>query len=40
MLGGGQEPGGRRDGSDGFFTKESWGLKGLGWVLGDGRSGG
>ena len=40
MSGGGQEPGGRRDGSDGFFAKESWELKGLGRVLGDRRSGG
>ena len=31
---------GRRDGSDGFFAKENWELKGLGRVLGDRRSGG
>lgn len=38
VSGGGQEqPSGRRDGSDGFSAKESWGLKGLGRVLGDGR---
>lgn len=41
VSGGGQEqPGGKRDGRDGFFAKERWGLKDLGRVLGDGRSAG
>lgn len=40
VSGGGQELGRRRDGNGGFYRKESWAMRGVGRVLGDGRGGG